>query len=51
MDHLEVLDVTGRMVLTQRTANELDLGALTTGAYHVVLVGDSGRRMLRVLKQ
>ncbi len=51
VDHLEVLDVTGRMVLSQRTTNELDLGALNTGAYHVVLVGEGGRRMLRVLKQ
>lgn len=44
-------DIAGRDVPVQRMANDLHTRSLAQGVYHLVLLGDNGRRTLRVVKE
>lgn len=49
--YIEVIDVAGRVVMTNRTSNVVDMSALNAGVYMFNVVTETGSAMTKVVKQ
>ena len=49
--YIEVIDVAGRIVMTNRTSNVVDMSALNAGVYMFNVVTETGSAMTKVVKQ